>query len=203
MKRRGSNHLAWAALLLMLAGGSMAAARHRGPVLIAASSCTADTDCKGERVCHNGKCVDPQAVQPAAPPAPKASVPTPGPGAAAVSKEQLMVCSDDGDCGAGQVCRRGDCLAAPPPAAAKARPAAPASTPAAPAAQAVAPAAPAAVTPAVLHPGACVSDVDCAGDSVCARGACVFPAAAAAAPAASATGRFKTPNILSSRRAAR
>jgi hypothetical protein len=118
-----------------------------------------------------------------------------------IGKEQLMVCSDDADCGAGLVCRRGDCLAAPPPAA-KAHPAVPASTPAAqgPASPAVAPAAPAVAAPAVLQPGRCVNDVDCAGDAVCNHGACVFPTVAASAPAANGSARYKTPNILSSRR---
>ena len=69
-----------------LAGGSVTAARSRAPFLIAASQCTADTDCKGDRVCHGGKCVDPQAAQPAAPPAPKAAVPTPGPAAAPLTR---------------------------------------------------------------------------------------------------------------------
>ena len=194
MKRRRPNHLASAAVLLvLLAGGSVATARHRGPVLIAASQCTADTDCKGDRVCNNGKCVEPQ---PATPPAPKATVPKPGPAAVPIAKEQLMVCSDDADCGAGLVCRRGDCLAAPPPAA-KAHPAVPASTPSA---QAPAAPAPAVAAPAVLQPGRCVNDVDCAGDAVCNHGACVFPTVAASAPATTITPHFKTPNILSSRR---
>lgn len=194
MKRGRVNVLATAAAFALLAFG--AAGRHREPMLLAASQCTADTDCKGDRICSAGRCIEPQAASPVAP-APKANVPTPGPGAARMPKDQLLVCSDDRDCGGGLVCRRGDCISAPPPASATPRAAPVPANFSAPAPAANAPAS----SPAVpLLPGHCVNDVDCSGDAVCTHGACIFPQSGPVAPAAGIPEKFKAPNILSVRR---
>lgn len=50
---------------------------------VARAQCTKDTDCKGDRICEEGKCTSPSAVTPAPtpvpPPAPPATAPAPPP----------------------------------------------------------------------------------------------------------------------------
>jgi hypothetical protein len=45
----------------------------------ASAQCTKDTDCKGDRVCEDGKCTSPAALPPAPPPPPGSSAETPAP----------------------------------------------------------------------------------------------------------------------------
>jgi len=88
----------------------------------ASAQCTRDTECKRDRVCENGRCVDPPASPPAVQPV------TGG-------------CTSNADCKGGRVCNNGVCVqpsapavapVAPQPAAPPPQPAAPPPQPAGP-----------------------------------------------------------------------
>lgn len=54
----------------------------------ASAQCTKDTDCKGDRVCEDGKCTSPAALPPAPPPPPGSSAETPAAAPAGPVTEQ-------------------------------------------------------------------------------------------------------------------